>query len=187
MKSLEIRGSHSGHTLVAAMLDCHPNIIMANTYGKALSVYDVLDSSSNVKKWDGLNYKFIHPYQQQYKPSILLVGNTDKMINPDYTILIVRDPYVMVNSLLKKHKEIKKVIEFMDNLFEKMEYIVFYEDIIKNPINELITLSNLFCIRHPDYWLTASKSLIQKDIEQPRIDVDLSKLFDKYEWLGRYK
>lgn len=54
MKLLTFVGhGHTGHTILAAILDSHPHVAMANTYGKLETIEDAEDLSPDVP-WDTL-------------------------------------------------------------------------------------------------------------------------------------
>jgi len=186
MKSIEIRGSHSGHTLVAAALDCHPNIIIANRYGAPITIKQILASKNDTQKWVGNKYSFIHPDQLTNKEKILWLGNTGRIEAPDRTIWIIRNPYVMAYSLLKKHKSIEAVMKFILNMFKQVEEKIFYEDIIINPKIEFIKLGCTLELNVTKNWLEAASSLVKTNIKQPKLDINLDNLFNNYTWLQRY-
>lgn len=189
MRRLEIKGSHSGHTLVAAVLDCHPNVVVANRYGWPLTTDDVLNSRNDLNKWVGVKYNFVNRFQIMYKSEILYVANTGVMADPDKIVGVVRNPYAMAFSLIKKHKTEENTIKFLLNIFKNLdnEYKIFYEDILSFPLKIFSELAVELKLQTPDFWLSAAENLVRKNIPQPKLDIDLSGIFDKYEWLGRYK
>lgn len=188
MKHLEIKGSHSGHSLVAACLDCHPNVVVANIYGYAISDAEVLSSRHNKLKWKRNKYNYNHPLQNSIKSNLLWLGNTGRIKNPDKTIGIIKNPYVMANTLIKKHKTEEAVIRFMDQLFENMnDGRIFYEDLLKEPRYQFTRLADILGIPYISYWVEAAISLIRDDIPQSKMNINLDLLFNKYEWLKIYE
>lgn len=188
MKCLEVRGSHSGHTVVAAALDCHPNVIIANRYGKPLTAEQVIEQKSDYLRWGKKGkYSFLHEDQCVVKDRILWVGNTGKMEHVDKVIGVVRNPYVMAYSLIKKHKTQNAVIKFMDNLFENIGEAIFYEDLLVAPMNIFVVIAASLELNATMDWLNSASSLVIRGIPQPKLDIDLTELFDKYDWLRRYK
>lgn len=188
MRTFEIKGSYSGHTLVGAILDCHPNVIVANRYSKPITADEILNSYNNSLKWIGIKYSFKHQAQFLYKSDILWLGNTGAVKDPDQIISIVRNPYAMAFSIIKKYKTEEATVERLHDIFNEMAgKVFFYEDLIGLPIKLCHELADYFKLQVPDYWLDAAISLVRNNIPQPVLDINLDSLFEKYEWLQRYK
>ena len=185
MKTVAVVGSHTGHTILAACLDCHPDVMMANSYGRKLTVPEILMASANEDRWVGERYNFSHAGQIR-KNVPKLVGNTGGVIDPDYVLLTVRDPYVMANSLArsKRFDTHEKILERLMLIYSEYAegFLIFYEDFIKSPVRELKEIALFLDL--DGSWEEAAEMV--KPYEQPRMDIDLSELFDRYAFLGRY-
>ncbi len=187
MQKLAIKGSHSGHTLVAAILDCHPNVVIDNHYGQPRTAEEMLNTSQDADKWTGNTYSFTHPDQTVPKSNVLWVGNTGDVDAPDSVIGVVRNPYAMSYSIVKKHKTEDAAKQVMWALFEQMEYMVFYEDLTEDPERSLIEISDRLSIPMTDNWLVAADELINTNLAHPTLTIDLGEFFARYAWLRRYQ
>jgi hypothetical protein len=109
MNKLSFSGAgHNGHTLVAAILDSHPEVSIANDYD-ADTEKQVRRASYDPKQWDGDPYSFRLPGQGGTKHAKIL-GTTgreltfDEGVDDRYHIAILRHPMDVIGSTYRRHK-----------------------------------------------------------------------------------
>jgi hypothetical protein len=194
MRVVKLCGSHTGHTLVGAGLDCHYAVVIDNKYGGAIPVDTLMSSVVHHDKWDappGFKYSFSHPMQRELKGEVVWVGNTGGIVGDiDLHINVVKNPYEVAYTFLKKYKTTNRAFQSLDTMFSDMQSnpgpVVYYEDLIAYPEMEFLKLAATMELEATARWLAACASLI-KEVERPRLDVDLDFLFDRYDFLRRYK
>lgn len=196
---------HSGHTLVAALLDSHPQIAMANTYGRYDSVEGIIETTKT-PLWDGPKYNFTMPGHQGSVEDVRAVGHTT--LNPvdefglePITIGCIRNPYDVIAAQAVKlqnrsDKPLETAVDYylanLENLFASHFFV--WIDIPGIIISTLIKICDTVELRYTNKWLKAAKMMIDfPSVRKHEVEWDLRSdlivrgIINKYPHMfGRY-
>ncbi|MDX1373011.1 MAG: hypothetical protein R3321_11105 [Nitrososphaeraceae archaeon] len=161
----------NGHTLVAACLDAHPQVVITNTYGSGCgSIEEILETSSKESMWDkGAKYKFNIPGQGEWE-DVKVVGTTNNVTRgcenlTRKNILVMRNPFDVIGSRYRKTKNLRVVTNMFFQGFEralKLDNLMFvcHEEWIKNPIDFLFNCADWLEIKKDMKWAMRCADLI---------------------------
>lgn len=157
----------TGHTLIAAMLDAHPNVAIDNSYDSFSSIEELVERVKNKDpmKWSRGKYTF-DIVGQKGKKDLKIIGTT-KLMTPgeaaDITIGCVRDPYEIAASLAGKYKNrfehpIDRAIKEMKEaipIWETADIVLSLERVCSNPRINIALLAHTVGIPLLSNWLKA--------------------------------
>lgn len=176
--------SYSGHTLISAILDAHPSVVVDNVYGGELTTDQIIFNAKNREQWVGVKYNFSLKGQGENELPIRMIGRSRlyenfEELNPRYCISCIRHPraifkgYVMQNKIPRKD-----LIPYFYNLFFRISaypsYVIVHEEFIHGDIKErLFNLCSYLNIAYDSEWAARAESLVRTDL--PERDVMLFK------------
>lgn len=146
---------HNGHTLIASILDSHPNIAIANDYDE-LTFDRVIEQAKKENNWTmGAKYKFPLKGQREWE-DLQVVGTTG--VHPfkntkntkGFPIYVIRNPFDVISSRARKNiSRYKGPEDPMDVTINKwvsdcepfsariQNVMIFFEDFVNNPQKDI--------------------------------------------------
>lgn len=159
---------HNGHSIIAAILASHPNIVLANNYSKEISINKIYESAKN-DRWDA-RYPFEIPGQHDIedKEEVFFLGFSGaNPILPEglehSPIHVLRNPFDVIGSRYFKFKNrkedpmdyaIKNYCTRIRETFAQNVFTVVYEDFVIRPYTELNEILEYFCLYYSQAWMT---------------------------------
>lgn len=167
--------SHTGHTVVAAILDSHPNVCMVNVYYSAISMERLLERAKDPRQWLGDPYSYNLPGQGD-TTEIKLVGITGRELNLDLEgryVNMLRNPFDVIGSTYRKRMNRVRnpkedTVESYENSLKQMEecggHYMYHEDFVKDPVFEMRKCLEYLELEYTSEWLAAGVSIVIKEI-----------------------
>jgi hypothetical protein len=174
MNKLSFPGqAHNGHTLIAAILDSHPEVSIANDYDATTEAH-ARRASYDPSQWDGNPYSYRLPGQGGIK-NATIVGTTGGPLRFDvgtgyeFYIAILRHPLDVIGSRYRRHKNRSETPE--EDTFRSYEASLIgmaavpsiymsYERFVSDPESGLIVLMEQLGLSFDNEWLDNAISIV---------------------------
>jgi hypothetical protein len=177
MNKLSFPGAgHNGHTLIAAILDSHPKVSIANDYD-AETGRQARTASYDPRQWDGDPYSYRLPGQGGIKLATIL-GTTGRALTfdvgtgYDFYIAIMRHPLDVIGSRYRRFQNRSETPE--EDTFESFEeslmqmaavpsHYMQYEHFVQDPEPGLIVLLATLGLTWEDDWLERAIDIVDSE------------------------
>lgn len=190
--------AYSGHTLIGAILDAHPQVVVSNTYGpKVESVEAVIKQTRNVDQWIGPKYIFSIEGQGEIKDLKVYGTTTMSWTENELQLTCIRNPFEIYKAHTAKLKDRDKAMEACNNTWERLEsypsFKIIHEIFIYEPHSLLKDLTQYLKIDYNNEWVEKASSIIRTDLPKRHIDISkeeekaIRQAINKYKILEVYK
>ena len=162
----------NGHTLIASLLDTHPQIAIANSYLKEWSIEHALKVAKDPKQWSyGAKYNFTNIGQGRWE-NLQYVGITD-FSNISYGcksiyINVYRDSFKVIESRNIKLKNREAAVNSYENSLKEMKehpgINIDLEEFVLNPIEGLRTLFHFLELNFTNEYLKTITNVVRRGL-----------------------